>query len=249
VVDFHKNCEAPRRKVLGLSGTPVYYHRCPACQFIFTTAFDHFTQEDFRTHIYNDAYRLVDPDYDGARARGNAAWLCGLFSRLKPPRLLDYGGGEGLLIEVPRTAGFPHVETYDPFVPRHATRPRQRFECVVSFEVAEHSTDPRGTFEDINSLLADDGVVIFSTMIQPADIDRLGLNWWYVAPRNGHVSLFSRASLLQVARPFGFSGVSFNDNRHALYRTIPEFARKFIKIGGDVPSAAPAPGGRTGPDR
>ena len=54
VVDFHKNCEIIRRKVLDVSGVPVYYHRCPSCRFIFTAAFDHFTTDDFHRHIYND---------------------------------------------------------------------------------------------------------------------------------------------------------------------------------------------------
>ena len=62
VVDFHTNCEIHRRKVLDLSGIPIYYHRCTVCQFIFTTAFDHFTKEDFRRYIYNQEYLLVDPD-------------------------------------------------------------------------------------------------------------------------------------------------------------------------------------------
>jgi len=31
VVDFHKNCEIYRRKVLDLSGIPIYYHRCTVC--------------------------------------------------------------------------------------------------------------------------------------------------------------------------------------------------------------------------
>ena len=54
VVDFHKNCEIYRRNVLEISGVPIYYHRCPECGFIFTTAFDHFTNEDFQQYVYNE---------------------------------------------------------------------------------------------------------------------------------------------------------------------------------------------------
>src|SRR5260370_4121273 len=80
VVDFHKNCEVYRRKVLDVSGVPIYYYRCPACQFIFTTAFDHFTKEDFLRYIYNEEYLLVDPDYQEVRPRGNSVALSSLFS-------------------------------------------------------------------------------------------------------------------------------------------------------------------------
>ncbi len=97
VVDFHKNCEILRRRVLGVSGVPIYYHRCPDCGFLFTTAFDGFTQDDFRRHVYNDDYLLVDPDYQADRPRANAQVLISLFRSARPRRLLDYGGGSGAL--------------------------------------------------------------------------------------------------------------------------------------------------------
>jgi len=229
VVDFHKNCEVHRRKVLDTSGVPIYYYRCPVCQFLFTIAFDHFTRVDFLRYVYNEDYLLVDPEYPEARPRGNAASLCCLFSAAQPRRILDYGGGDGLLAELLRAAGFAQVDTYDPFVPRYSARPTHRFDCIVSFEVVEHSTDPVGTFAEMNDLLTDAGLILFSTLLQPPDIDRQGLNWWYAAPRNGHVSLYSRASLEMVVQPFGFQVASFNDNLHVLFREIPDFANHFIR--------------------
>jgi len=230
VVDFHKNCEIHRRKVLDISGVPIYYHRCPVCHFIFTTAFDHFTKEDFLRYIYNEEYVLVDPEYQEVRPRGNAVALCRLFSAARPKRILDYGGGNGVLAELLRAAGFSHVDTYDPFVPRYSAKPPDRFNCVVSFEVVEHTTDPARVFADMNDLLTDSGLILFSTLLQPADIDQQGLNWWYAGPRNGHVSLFSRASLKKVVQPFGFKLGSFNEGLHVLFREIPDFAQHFIKL-------------------
>jgi hypothetical protein len=232
VVDFHKNCEIYRRRVLDISAVPIYYYRCPECGFLFTTAFDHFTTDDFRRHIYNEDYILVDPDYQAVRPRANAATLCNLFSREKPPRVLDYGGGQGLLADLLLQAGFPQVDTYDPFVARHAERPAQRYDCVVSFEVVEHSTDPAGTFRDMTQFLTDRGLAVFSTLLQPPNIDELGLSWWYAGPRNGHVSLFSRASLLRVTQPCGFLLGSFSENLHMLFRELPPFAAHFLVQGG-----------------
>jgi 2-polyprenyl-6-hydroxyphenyl methylase/3-demethylubiquinone-9 3-methyltransferase len=228
VVDFHKNCEIYRREVLGISGVPIYYYRCPACRFIFTTAFDDFTKDDFLRYVYNDDYLLVDPDYLGERARWNADLLVHLFSGTRPGRILDYGGGNGALADHLRAAGFPAVETFDPFVPRHSARPPGRFDCVLCFEVVEHSTDPERTFADICDSLDDPGLILFSTQLQPPDIDRQGLNWWYAGPRNGHVSLFSRASLQALLEPFGFGLASFNHSLHALFREIPDFAKPFL---------------------
>ena len=229
VVDFHKNCEIYRRRVLDLSGIPIYYHRCPVCQFIFTTAFDSFTQDDFRRYIYNEEYLLVDPDYPEARPRSNAGFLTSLFSVVRPQRILDYGGGNGALAESLHSAGFSQVHTYDPFVPGHADKPAGRFDCVVSFEVVEHSTDPARSFADMNDSLIDPGLILFSTLLQPGDIDRQGLNWWYAGPRNGHVSLYSRASLAKVVRRFGLKLGSFNESMHVLYREIPHFASHFLR--------------------
>lgn len=229
VVDFHKNCEIYRRKVLDTAGVPIYYHRCPTCQFLFTTAFDHFTLEDFQRFIYNEDYLLVDPDYQESRPRSNAAWLCSLFPAIRPSRILDYGGGNGILADTLRAKGFPYAETYDPFVSGHSTRPADRFDCIVSFEVLEHATDPGHVIADMNELLTDSGIIVCSTLLQPADIDRQGLGWWYAGPRNGHVSLYSRTSLQTVVRPLGFMLGSFNDCMHVLYRGVPDFARHFIK--------------------
>lgn len=227
VVNFHKNCEAPRRRVLGLSGVPIYYYRCPACRFVFTTAFDDFSKADFK-HSSTTTSTSWSTPITGECATNNAQFLIGLFQESRPGRVLDYGGGQGVLADCLRNAGFPSVENYDPFVPLHSARPSGRFDCVVCFEVVEHSTDPEQTFADMLDFLVDPGILVFSTLLQPRDIDQQGLNWWYAGPRNGHVSLFSRESLLALIEPFGFACASFNENLHVLYREVPDFARHFL---------------------
>ena len=143
--------------------------------------------------------------------------------------MLDYGGGSGVLAETLRTVGFARVDTYDPFVPHFSTKPSDRFECVVCFEVVEHSTDPTSLFADINDTLDASGIILFSTLVQPADIDRQGLNWWYAAPRNAHVSLYTKTSLHKIGQRLGFHLGSFTESYHVFFREIPDFARHFIK--------------------
>nr|WP_261341173.1 class I SAM-dependent methyltransferase [Fimbriiglobus ruber] len=152
-----------------------------------------------------------------------------MFAETKPERLLDYGGGNGRLAELLRAAGFPRVETYDPFVPRFATKPTERFDCIVSIEMVEHSTDPVGTFAEMNDLLTEPGLILFSTLLQPNDLDRRGLSWWYVGPRNGPVSLYTKAALDAIGRRFGLTRHSFDNNHHAFYRVLPAFAESFIR--------------------
>jgi hypothetical protein len=71
--------------------------------------------------------------------------------------------------------------------------------------------------------------VLFSTLVQPQDFDGLGLNWWYVGPRNGHISVFSRDALTKAWERHGCRMASFNDLIHVAYRTLPDFARHLFK--------------------
>lgn len=230
VADFHKNCHSPDTNILPLSGIPIYYHRCQVCGFLFTAAFDGFTPEDFSRHIYNADYARVDPDFLESRPCSNASAIRQMFGGTKSLRLLDYGGGNGTLAKRLRESGFTQVETYDPFVPEHAQKPSGRYDCVVSFEVMEHSPRPRETLAEMASLLAENGLILFSTLLQGENVAGYGMNWWYIGPRNGHVSLFSRQSLLRISEPLGFQFGSFSDGLHILFRQVPAFARHLIQI-------------------
>jgi SAM-dependent methyltransferase len=218
LVDFHKNCEIYRKNPFGISGVPIYYHRCPECRFIFTTALDRFAKEDFADLIYNNEYALIDPDFEELRPRGNAALVGRLLHESRPARILDFGGGNGKLAELLRDAGFPHVEAYDPFVSQFAEKPSGLFDCVICFEVLEHSVDPAQTLGELIAYLTDSGFILLSTLLQPADIERQGLSWWYAAPRNAHVSLYSALSLEKLVEPFGFQVHSLDQSYHVLYR-------------------------------
>ncbi len=191
VVDFNKHCRIDRPDILPVIGIPIYYHRCGECGFIFSIAFDHFTRQDFLDHIYNELYPSLDPDYAELRPRNHANWIAGRLGAHRSTRILDYGGGNGKLAAILRQAGFADATTYDPFVTEFSARPGRRFDCVLCFEVGEHACQPAEVFDDIFSLLNPNGIVVFSTLLQPADIENQGLNWWYVGPRNGHISLFT----------------------------------------------------------
>jgi SAM-dependent methyltransferase len=225
VADFHSSCEEQRGKYLRLSGVPIYYRRCGGCGLIFTDAFDDWTPDQFKLFIYNDDYSEVDPDFATVRPTGTAKriqlWFGQAAARLK---ILDYGGGNGLAASIMRSDGFD-ANTYDPFHPPFDARPAGRFNLITCIETFEHVTDPARLVEDIVSLLTDDGLVIFSTLVQPADVEIRRLSWWYAAPRNGHITLFSRPALEALWRGVGFQFRSFNDNLHAAYRTPPDFAK------------------------
>jgi SAM-dependent methyltransferase len=230
VVDFNRCCDIPNGIKLPPSGALVAYRRCGGCGFLFTDAFDDWSESDFKTHIYNDGYHAVDPDYTQARPRNNAALVQQLFGADKADqRVLDYGGGNDVLCSELRAAGFPVATTYDPFVPEYSAAPAGKFGLITCFETLEHMPDPVKSIGAIVEKLAEPGLVLFSTLLQPPDIDTLGLNWWYVGPRNGHISLFSRDALVKAWRRHGCQTGSFNVNLHIAFRTLPEFAKRLLK--------------------
>jgi hypothetical protein len=224
VVDFHKSCEEARGVRLSLSGVPIYYRRCADCKFLFTDAFDDWSTEQFKTYLYNDEYKLVDPDYQIARPRANAEQVASLWGAIKrETRVLDFGGGNDTFCGVLRDAGFPVAVTYDPMVTAYAARPEGKYDLVTSFETFEHLPDPAAGIASIIEVAAEPGLIYFSTLLQPSDFDRQGLNWWYVGPRNGHVSLFSRQALTTAWNRHGYKVASLNDNAHFAFRTLPPF--------------------------
>jgi SAM-dependent methyltransferase len=227
VVDFHKSCIEAQGKCLNVSGKPIYYRRCNACEFLFTEAFDDWSPEAFFKYIYNDDYVLVDPDYAAVRPTNNAGVIAKAFEAAREElSILDYGGGCGLLARLLVERGFL-AATYDPFS-AFSVRPQGAFEVITCFEVMEHAPLPDKILADMSGLLATEGVILFSTLTQPANFAQLGLRWWYVAPRNGHVSLYSQRALAILFARHGMQIFSFSEVFHMAYRKLPVFAAHLV---------------------
>jgi 2-polyprenyl-6-hydroxyphenyl methylase/3-demethylubiquinone-9 3-methyltransferase len=223
VVDFHKSCIEAQGRRLALSGYPIYYRRCQQCGFAFTPAFDSWDQDAFHTLIYNNDYIIVDPDFADLRPSGNAKLVATSFPETRASmEILDYGGGAGVFAARLREQGFS-ATTYDPFSSFNQL-PSEKFDMVTSFEVMEHVPSPQSTVATMVSLLKDPGAILFSTLVQPADFETIGLNWWYASPRNGHISLYSTQSLALLFKPHGMKVGSFSANLHIAYGQIPPFA-------------------------
>ncbi len=227
-INFHKSCIEAQGKKLAPSSFPVSYRRCVVCSFTFTTAFDSWTHDEFREQVYNDDYIQVDPDFVELRPTGNARILADTFqSSRNSIDILDYGGGTGLTAGLLRKQGFS-AKTYDPFSEFNVL-PTERFDLISCFEVMEHVPSPNETVATMVSLLKETGAILFSTLVQPAEFEAIGLNWWYAGPRNGHISLYSTLSLAHLFRPHGMRVSSFSEGVHTAYGEIPSFASHLLK--------------------
>jgi hypothetical protein len=223
VVDFKKCCDLALYPK-GLAGIPVYYHRCRSCGFIFTTFFDAFTAEQWRAYVYNEEYAAVDPEYFEIRPRRNASEIeTLLLGKQRSTIALDFGGGNGMTAKLLREKGWIY-DTYDPFGFCDAKPERLgKYNFCSAFEVFEHSPDPVSTLSEIVRMTSPGRLMIFvGTSIHDWEVrSDTRLAWWYAAPRNGHVSLYSRKALQCLGRHFGLSYVSVSPGTHLLIREIP----------------------------
>jgi hypothetical protein len=105
----------------------------------------------------------------------------------------------------------------------------RRYDLVTSFEVLEHSPDPYGTLATLLSLLKPHGAVLVSTALQPPHVTS---DWWYIAPRNGHISLQSTRSLQHLAKRLGVH-VLTTDSTHLLFHRARDPVARAL-LGRDV---------------
>jgi SAM-dependent methyltransferase len=232
VVDFNKSCEEARGRFLPLSGIPVYYALCGDCSFCFAPELYKWTLEEFSTRIYNDDYLQVDPDYLETRPRASLEHLTQLLGdTCRDIRHLDYGGGHGLLSDLLRDAKWDS-SSYDPFVDRDKhLHELGKFDLVTAYEVFEHVPDAPQLISDLAGLLRDDGVILFSTLVSDNYIaPSQRLTWWYAAPRNGHISLFSKKSLYLLGQREGFNFGSLSPILHSYWKAVPPWARRFLAV-------------------
>jgi SAM-dependent methyltransferase len=201
-VDFNKYCDTENYYEFGVSGISIWYFRCLFCGFVFTEDFDDWSHDEFANLIYNADYIKVDPEYVSDRPEWVARDFAARLQGCEHARILDYGSGAGVFVERMRAFGFRHIEACDPF--SSPQRPSGTFDIVTCFEVIEHSPDPVATLGDMRSYLRDDGCIIFSQTVQPADILSVRGSWWYLAPRNGHVSTYSEEALDELGRHHAF---------------------------------------------
>jgi len=131
--------------------------------------------------------------------------------------------------------GFANCDTYDPFTPGFDTPPAGTYTLVTCFETMEHTPDPGACVQAIMDRLAEAGVVVFSTLLQPDDMDKIGMRWWYIGRRNGHISLHSKKSLKLLWERYGCVVESVDEDVHMASRSA---VSERLQLGGTADSAA-----------
>ena len=92
------------------------------------------------------------------------------------------------------------VHSYDHYSLKSTIPTNKIYDLVFAIEVFEHEVQPKFLMNNLARLTAEDAVVIFSTKLSKDS----NLDWKYIAPRNGHLSIYSKQSLHALASSSGF---------------------------------------------
>jgi SAM-dependent methyltransferase len=214
VVDYNKSCEEQHGKYLEYAGVAIYYLKCHHCGHLFTPDFDDWSTQDFLDNIYNEDYHMVDPEYDGTRSTRDAEWFAQSMANNKHLDIMDYGAGTGIFGKQLKDKGFK-VESWDPLwnkpVPWDSQR---RFDFITAFEVLEHSPSPRETVKQMVQWLKPSGQILITTLSNDILQGKRDPSYWYLAPRNGHVAMFSNKSIQELFATVGMKVQHLALNTH-----------------------------------
>lgn len=144
-------------------------------------------------------------------------------------RVLDFGAGgnPGRTGQALIDQGFD-VTSYEPFRADAATAVQGRFDLIYAIEVFEHCTDVRGMARFIADHLSDRGLLYFSTLLHPHPSGEDILSSWYIAPRNGHVSIFTLPAITLLFRRSGLNVVQTIDGLFAFRNPLAFPTRLFV---------------------
>ena len=219
------------KRFLPVSSETLPYYGCSCCSFIFTTHMDHWSAEDFKTKIYNAEYEKLNPPIPGREhvpLKETPSYLAGLRiaslfqGSQQRIRVLDYGAGgnpgptgQGLI-----DSGFS-VQSYEPYR-SDGQPPRGKFDVIVCIEVMEHCHDLGHVSASLAHYLSSDGIILIQTLMHPHPIPDNVLTSWYIAPRDGHVSIFTLFALTLLFRRVGINIVQTIHGTFA-FRRLPAF--------------------------
>jgi hypothetical protein len=219
-VDFAKTCtDRLGVAVFENTGCLVPYHKCSKCGFIFTTFADEWSDNTISEMIYNEEYGKADGVMPGWEAgkndpRQTISYKTGVklinnfgIASDQGLKLLDYGAGgnpgpTGLCFE---DKGFD-LTSYEPYLCDGASQLKhEKYDLIYSIEVFEHVINLTDLTNFMAHHLSDRGLMYVQTMIHPHPSEEDILGSWYIAPRNGHFSIFTFPAIFLLFKRVGIN--------------------------------------------
>ena len=130
---------------------------------------------------------------------------------IKNIKMVDYGGGAGLLSRLLRDVGVD-CYSYDKYAGNvycsAFNAERGKYDAMSMIEVAEHLENPVEEFSSIIENYAPNFIFISTQLFD----ENTPEDWWYFTPTTGqHISFFTRKSMALLASKFGYN-VLFQNN-------------------------------------
>lgn len=135
--------------------------------------------------------------------------------------ILDFGCGQGLLINDLKKAGYPNVDGYDAYSEQYSRLPENnKYQLIIMVEVAEHFSAPYFEFDVAYRALVNGGVIMTETgMLDAAFEDGHTIdNYFYIAPEAGHSTIYTNHGLDVLMVQKGFRVKPFFNNYVRLYQ-------------------------------
>lgn len=195
--------------------TEVGYFKCGNCELICAPEFDDWSSSDWETKVYTVDYNINVDDGCVNRQHRTA-------NKIKDVRFnfhLDFGCGNGLLSQILMLKYGKQSYFYDPFnrhegdfdLPKCSAN--AVFDLVTAVEVFEHLVDPNLIFDQINPVTSKGTRLMTNTKLS-STFNGAFRDFWYVNPRAGHISFYTKKTLEVLANKHGWQLTHSNGGSH-----------------------------------
>lgn len=208
-------CQTPQTPIFKgtiLQKHSIQYYQCPNCGFISTE----------KPFWLEEAYGEAIADSDTGYVYRNLDFAKRISRILKQnfnkeSIFLDYGAGYGMFIRLMRDSGFKfhYYDLYckNLFAPGLEIPKEHQVSAYTALEVFEHLENP---VEDIAKMLQHTDTLIFSTLLRKEEYSSIN-DWWYFSAETGqHISIYTKNSLLELAKKFELTLYSNGKDMHIL---------------------------------
>lgn len=192
------------------------FYQCAHCQFVF---FNPYLSEESIVQFYA---QLEDHEYS-EEAEGRTRNFKTIFKRLKRlnpgHNLLDVGAASGIFLDFARQEGF-QIQGIEPslYLAQEAKKrydislfngiiehypAEQTFAVVTLLDILEHLVNPDSFMDSVDSLVAENGLLVIVTPDVSSLAARLaGKSWWHY--RIAHINFFNSFSLSYLLNKHGY---------------------------------------------
>ena len=191
------------------------YLKCTSCNFI------HAENPSWLEGSFTDALNSLDiGSVDRCNIVADFVEVLANSLKVDNPKVLDWGGGYGLLTRILRDRGV-RCSHYDPyteslFAENIDLQSGSKFDLIVLSEVMLHITDPVSTLTELLKLSDN---IMFTAVIAPPDVTP---EWWYFMPDTGqHVAIFSQQTIPELGSALKVNTLSDKQFFHLVAKDQP----------------------------